>query len=164
MKHMNTIDVETKVTRMETPEDPERDTAQALVEKVMAERRRWIAAWHNRLFQPDKATVHEIPTGAIGWPVANGSCLIRIEERVIAKFLVRFREDLADVEFEVEWPREEEDVTSSADRHRVVYENHGGLVDYACEELGIEGTAGTVEEMKRRLTAAYGFRFDFERV
>lgn len=98
------IDIEAKVTRLEVAGSAELERARELVAKVLAERERWGAAWGALLVDASKAVIDPFPPETVG--CEPGSCQLKVGERVVAKFVVRYREDLADVEIDADWPRE----------------------------------------------------------
>lgn len=161
------IDIEAKVTRIEAGHAPELERAKKLAERVMTQRKEWIAKWADRLIDRKAARIEELPASEF---CTTGSCRLLNGEREIAKFVVRFDSEKVDAEVMADWPRE--DAMDGMDgrgkietgRHVVKYECIAGRVDWACDELVLEGTSGSVEEMKRYLVARYGMRWNFVRV
>lgn len=96
------IDVEATVRAMGTPEE---EAGRELAHTVVRERERWLAAWHGRLVDPALARVEMYPEATVG--CSPGSCFIELAGRTIAKFVVRYREETMEVDFEVDWPGEE---------------------------------------------------------
>ena len=97
------MSLDEEVTRLDVPGAEELAEAQALVAKVAAERELWLRTWRELLLEPAKAVVEDFPAETIG--CAPGSCRIMLLGRMIARFIVRYREDLADVEMEIDWPK-----------------------------------------------------------
>lgn len=161
------IEVESSVTTLSTPDCPERDIAQELVNGVVEERKAWLSMWHAMLFDPSKATIEDFPLNTVG--CSPGSCQLKIGERVIAKFVVRFREEPLGCEIDADWPSQDaleaqQSSLNPTELHEVQYECIAGRVDWRCDDLDLEGTAGSIEMMKRKLIAKYGFRFRFSAV
>lgn len=159
------FELEPKVTVLELPHAAEMETAQWLVAQVLEQRKVWIAAWHEVVMQPGLVQVTPLPEETVG--CSPGSCELRIGERVLARFVVRFREEPIGVEIEADVPTrrwDEAGLVGGSGKTRVSYEEVDGRVDWACEEVGLEGSAGSVEEMMQGLVARYGMRFEFVRV
>lgn len=156
------MDAMDEMDHQANPKPIEHVSAEDLVRQVIEERKLWIASWHPQLVDPARAMIEEYSPNTAG--VAPGSCQLKVGDRVIAKFVVRFKEEPIGCEIEADWPSVPADDSNRAGLVEVVFEQMAGRVDFACEELGLEGTAPSVEEMKRKLHARFGFRFNFRRV
>lgn len=66
------------------------EMAGALVSDVLRQRKEWLAAWWPLLIDPKSAVVQDYPPETVG--VQPGSCRIVVGERVIATFIVRYRD------------------------------------------------------------------------
>lgn len=93
------IDIEVEVESI-APE--EMDTAAGLVAKVVAERERWLRAWHETVMQPELLRWHDADVNSRF--VAPGSGWLQSGERVLGWFKVRYHEGLGDVRIEADWP------------------------------------------------------------
>lgn len=144
------IDVEATVTRLSPPEHAaEFDLAQQLAMKVLEERQVWINAWREQIVNPENARLNEYPLGTMGCD--PGSCEIRVGERVIAKFVVRFSVEDCAAQVSAEWPLRKWDEPSFEERagkHCVVYEQMPDRVCWACGELDLEVTADTADALR----------------
>jgi len=96
------IDVEATFVRLEAPGAGVREEAQRLVDQVLAQRKAWVAAWRDVNINPKGLTIENYPPDTPG--CSPGSCQLRVGERIVARFIVRFCDDANAVELEADMP------------------------------------------------------------
>jgi hypothetical protein len=157
------IDIEAKVTRIELPDSEELETAKHLAAQVTEQMGAWVRRWHDVVMNPATVIIEPMPAETVG--VSPGSCVLKSGERVLAKFVVRYVENPIGVEIDAEWPTKEWDTAEDdPNGHEVRYQVMPDRVDWACADLGLEGSSEDVASMKRKLTAKFGMRFRYTEV
>lgn len=92
---------------VEFDDSPERAAAYQLMEQVNAEKDRWLKAWLPLLVDPKKAELQSVHSAALDHAIGVWSeTRLVYAERVIAKFVVRYREEDGTVGFEMDLPKE----------------------------------------------------------
>ena len=96
------IDVEATFVRVEAPGKHVHEAAQQLVAEVLRQRRDWVAAWRDVIINPKGLSIENFSPETPG--CSPGSCEMKVGNRVVAKFIVRFCDDSCAVEVEADMP------------------------------------------------------------
>jgi hypothetical protein len=96
------IDVEATFVRVEAPGKHVREAAQRLVEEVLRQRKDWVTAWRDVIINPKGPSIENFPPETPG--CSPGSCQMKVGNRIVAKFIVRFCDESCAVEVEADMP------------------------------------------------------------
>lgn len=94
------IDIEAKVIPMETPDCPERDTAQRLLAELEERQRDWSERWEAVLVDASTANYHQATNED------RRVVMLSVGERRIATFAAWFEEETCGLRVEADYPKQ----------------------------------------------------------